>query len=271
MIPVLCNLAACCVELQQWAKVALFVDQILQLRPLCRKAHYRHGIALLNLNEYSLSIKAFETALESLPASSTAVSECMPLNDSERQKVKHYLQKAIDARKKELVALDKRKSALQKAFGGSSNSNNGSSMTMMAVERRKNEDGEDVLILHPSDENTPATDSDKVVSPESTDVSPAEQQQQKQQESEEADMSFGTMLVVMFRYYLEQLLFLVMWILGIAHWIPPNSPYFISQPYASPANTTVAETSSTVTTAAAAPAAADNTLHTPPTALQDID
>lgn len=152
VVPVLCNLTACCLELQQWAKVVLFAEQIFQLRPLCRKAHYRQGVALLNLNEYSLAIQSLETALQSLPPDSEQ-KESMPLNDTERNKVLYYLTKAKECRKKELVALDKRKTALQKAFGGPKTA----TMSMMSVERRRNEDGEEVLILNPTKEMPSAT------------------------------------------------------------------------------------------------------------------
>lgn len=210
VVPVLCNLTACCLELQQWAKVVLFAEQIFQLRPLCRKALYRQGVALLNLNEYSLAIQSLEKALQCLPAESEQ-KESMPLNDTERHKVIYHLTKAKECRKKELVALDKRKSALQKAFGGSKPA----AMSMMSVERRRNDDGEEVLILNPTNEMPPTTP---------TTSSP------KELSSADSDMSLPMVFVVMIRYYLEQLLFLLFWICGITHLIPKNSKLFISKP-----------------------------------------
>jgi hypothetical protein len=43
VIPVLCNMAACCMQLKEWAKAAMFCDQALQLRPQCIKALMRKG------------------------------------------------------------------------------------------------------------------------------------------------------------------------------------------------------------------------------------
>eukprot|EP01033_Poteriospumella_lacustris_P012041 gene12041-8598_t len=135
----------------------------------------------------------------------------MPLNDTERHKVIYHLTKAKECRKKELVALDKRKSALQKAFGGSKPA----AMSMMSVERRRNDDGEEVLILNPTNEMPPTTP---------TTSSP------KELSSADSDMSLPMVFVVMIRYYLEQLLFLLFWICGITHLIPKNSKLFISKP-----------------------------------------
>jgi tetratricopeptide (TPR) repeat protein len=44
VVPVLCNMAACCMQLKYFAKAAMFCDQALALRPLCAKALMRKGI-----------------------------------------------------------------------------------------------------------------------------------------------------------------------------------------------------------------------------------
>lgn len=222
VVPVLCNLTACCLELQQWGKATLFIDQIFPLRPLCRKAHYRRGVALLQLHEYSLAIKALETSLETLPTaeiSSSKDKESMPLTEAERAKVKHYLGRAFEARRRELSALDKRKAALQKAFSSSV------APTMMSVKREINPDnGEEVLVLHTTPEPGASTDaSTSSTSPSSVPGTPPK----------DAGMNVGMMLLVMCRYFAEQLLFLVGWMLGLSPWLAAHRHWFISPPYPS--------------------------------------
>ena len=46
IMPVLCNMAACCIQLKAWSKAILFCNQALQLRPNCAKAWMRKGFLL---------------------------------------------------------------------------------------------------------------------------------------------------------------------------------------------------------------------------------
>lgn len=68
VLPVLCNLAACCIQLQQWPKAVLFCQQALELRPNAIKALYRQGIAYVNVGEYQLAMKNFQLLASQLKA-----------------------------------------------------------------------------------------------------------------------------------------------------------------------------------------------------------
>ena len=59
VIPILCNLAACCIELKEWRKTISFSEQALILRPTCNKALLRKGIGCLNIGEYKISLDCF--------------------------------------------------------------------------------------------------------------------------------------------------------------------------------------------------------------------
>jgi hypothetical protein len=43
IMPVLCNMAACCIQLKAWGKVVMFCNQALDLRQRCPKALMRKG------------------------------------------------------------------------------------------------------------------------------------------------------------------------------------------------------------------------------------
>ena len=62
VIPVLSNLAACSIQLQQWKKADKFCQQAIELRPNCAKAYMRKGIALFNLGDYHDAKQALLTA-----------------------------------------------------------------------------------------------------------------------------------------------------------------------------------------------------------------
>jgi tetratricopeptide (TPR) repeat protein len=112
VIPVLCNLAACCVQIQAWNKAIMFADQALQLQPNCRKAAYRQGVGYVHVHEYSAALKSFANALES--------GGTMPLSETEKFKLTGYHHKALEGYKQEQQALAKQKAALQKAFASTS-------------------------------------------------------------------------------------------------------------------------------------------------------
>lgn len=52
VIPLICNLAACSVQLHDWRKTVLLCKEALQLRPNCLRALLRCTLALIELEEY---------------------------------------------------------------------------------------------------------------------------------------------------------------------------------------------------------------------------
>mmetsp|Transcript_20352 Transcript_20352/g.45272 ORF Transcript_20352/g.45272 Transcript_20352/m.45272 type:complete len:349 (+) Transcript_20352:91-1137(+) len=65
VVPVLCNLAACCLQLGQWSKAASFGEQATLLRPHCSKAQLRMGLGLLRMGEFDLALGRFNCAQQS--------------------------------------------------------------------------------------------------------------------------------------------------------------------------------------------------------------
>jgi tetratricopeptide (TPR) repeat protein len=63
VLPVLCNLAACCIQLQQWQKGVLFCDQALRIKPETIKVLYRQGICFVQTGEYQSAMKNFQLIL----------------------------------------------------------------------------------------------------------------------------------------------------------------------------------------------------------------
>jgi tetratricopeptide (TPR) repeat protein len=63
VVPVLCNLAACCIQLGEWSKAASFGEQATLLRPHCSKAQLRMGLGLLRMGEFDLALVRFKCAL----------------------------------------------------------------------------------------------------------------------------------------------------------------------------------------------------------------
>ncbi len=64
VIPVLCNLSACCIQLNEWSKAIQFSQQAIDLRPNCLKAQLRKGVALLKINEYSDAMACFRVCTD---------------------------------------------------------------------------------------------------------------------------------------------------------------------------------------------------------------
>jgi tetratricopeptide (TPR) repeat protein len=62
VVPVLCNLAACCLQVEEWGKAVSFGDQAVLLRPQCSKAHMRKGIGLMHLGEHELALDCYALA-----------------------------------------------------------------------------------------------------------------------------------------------------------------------------------------------------------------
>jgi tetratricopeptide (TPR) repeat protein len=62
VVPVLCNLAACCIELHEWGKAVQFCEQAIDLRPFCSKAYLRKGLAFLRIYEYQRALEDLKRA-----------------------------------------------------------------------------------------------------------------------------------------------------------------------------------------------------------------
>lgn len=130
VIPVLCNLSACCIQLKEWKKAYLFSEQALKLRPQCRKAKYRQGISSMNMGEYDESITLLSELIaehessvnESANSSSNnehtenVSPTSMELNSNEIQKLPSLLEQARSRKRKQELAIRKQKQALSKAF-----------------------------------------------------------------------------------------------------------------------------------------------------------
>jgi tetratricopeptide (TPR) repeat protein len=100
VIPVLTNLAACCIHLKQWNKAIQFCTQAIELNPDCAKAYLRLGLAQLNLGEFSNSKISLKKALEVANESNDRLEQSMTtINDSDKQRIKILLAKADEGLK----------------------------------------------------------------------------------------------------------------------------------------------------------------------------
>ena len=81
VVPVLCNLAACCIQLGEWNKAVSFGEQAVLLRPHCSKAQLRKGLGLLRLGEHELALRCFTLA----QISASAVMSDAPGVDTNQQ------------------------------------------------------------------------------------------------------------------------------------------------------------------------------------------
>ena len=119
----LCNLAACCIQLkvitnvvpfppptdmwvlsQEWGKVIKFCEQCLLLRPQCARALVRRGTAYLHVGEFDKSLQDLRPGEELT-------------NDlAEKGRVKILIGRASRARMEQSRAVARRKKAIQSAF-----------------------------------------------------------------------------------------------------------------------------------------------------------
>lgn len=100
VIPVLTNLAACCIHLKQWNKAIQFCKQAIELHPECAKAYLRLGLAQLNLGEFSNSKISLKKALEVANKSNHQLEQSMTtINDADKQRIKILLAKADEGLK----------------------------------------------------------------------------------------------------------------------------------------------------------------------------
>ena len=114
VIPILCNLASCCIRLQEFSKALAFADQALKLRPQCGKALMRRGIALLQHAEYARSVAALTQALELVEDTPGAV---LVIGQGDRLRIPILLGKAKQGLESEQRAVARRKKSLERHFG----------------------------------------------------------------------------------------------------------------------------------------------------------
>jgi tetratricopeptide (TPR) repeat protein len=133
IVPVLCNLSACCIQAEEWGKAVSFADQAIQLRQHCRKAHMRKGTGLLHLGEHELALECFALAQQPAPSDLTADSvddsvkalvteeelnanTIMELSEADRRRLPALIAEAKRGRQQHAVQMKQRKLALAKAF-----------------------------------------------------------------------------------------------------------------------------------------------------------
>lgn len=110
VLPVLCNLSACCIQLKEWGKAIKFCEEALKLRPRCVKAIIRYGKAQLQLGEYS-------RAIESLSRGESIINDDTNQEyNGDLQQIQQLLKQANVGLEKEKRADIRRKNALMKAF-----------------------------------------------------------------------------------------------------------------------------------------------------------
>lgn len=110
IVPILCNLSACSIQLQLWYKAAQFADHAITLRPTCRKAALRKGIALYHITEFQESLLNFRCAAEE--------GGIMPLTEEDGKRLQHYKRLTLEGLKREKEAVQSQKLRLQEVFGG---------------------------------------------------------------------------------------------------------------------------------------------------------
>ena len=124
IIPVLCNLAACCIELKEWRKTISFSEQALILRPTCSKALLRKGIGCLNTGDYKLSLDCFTAVdeyIQRMVGTTTATEEHVskPLEEislTDANRLPHLIMQARRGIQRQRKQLSQQRSSLMKAF-----------------------------------------------------------------------------------------------------------------------------------------------------------
>ena len=135
VVPVLCNMAACALKLNQYVKAARFCEEALRLRPTCMKALLRRGVSFLHLKEYDLSITSLEQAKEIILTSANTTSIVEEIENARDKQdvssqnhlskstaadlanIEHHLLLARHARQEERQRLKQQRENLQRAFG----------------------------------------------------------------------------------------------------------------------------------------------------------
>jgi tetratricopeptide (TPR) repeat protein len=122
VIPILCNLSACSIELNDWSKSLKFCEQAIQLRPCCAKAHLRSGISFYYLQDYGEALKSFKVARSlATKQSSEQLNSLEYLHEKDLNKIETLIKKVKVGLKKDKEDYNKQKQRLTKAFTSSSN------------------------------------------------------------------------------------------------------------------------------------------------------
>ena len=116
VIPVLTNMAACCLQTKEYVKVARFCEQALLLRPGHAKALLRSGIAFYYLKEYDKAIANLESVRSIMQADEVSLQPAASTRTADLSKVNSYLSKAKHDRRDENLRLKQQKQSLQRAF-----------------------------------------------------------------------------------------------------------------------------------------------------------
>ncbi len=114
VIPVLSNLAACSIQLQQWKKAEKFCQQAIDLRPNCAKAYMRKGIALFNLGDYNDAKQALLTARN--VSNSSKEDTVLAINEHDDQRITILLNKIQTQLNVEKANMLKQKAKLKELF-----------------------------------------------------------------------------------------------------------------------------------------------------------
>ena len=128
IIPCLSNLAACCIQMKDFAKALKFADSALELRPKCGKVLMRRGMSLVYVGEYDQGIDALEAAAAITSDDATSDNRStladpkdmctMPISDSDRVRIPILIDRAVRGKEREIRTKEKQKVKLRKVFGG---------------------------------------------------------------------------------------------------------------------------------------------------------
>ncbi len=129
IIPVLCNLAACCIELKEFAKALKFSDSAIELRPRCGKALMRRGMALVHIGEYIKGIQALQSALDVkdegvievgrdiVDVSDARLQPCMIISETDRYRIPVLIDRAERGRAMHQKNKLNQANQMKKVFG----------------------------------------------------------------------------------------------------------------------------------------------------------
>jgi len=115
VMPILCNLAACCIELKEFGKALQFTEQALKLRPECGKALMRRGMSQLHKGEFKRAMADLNRALE-ITGEENPASQVLPVSAMDRQRIPILLHKAQMGLEAEAKAVARQKRNLEKHF-----------------------------------------------------------------------------------------------------------------------------------------------------------
>jgi hypothetical protein len=119
VLPVLSNMAACCIQQQRWGKAIQFCKQVLALRPGCVRALIRFGqceIARANYTEARKLLMLAVEANDKVIATAPKDSEIRQTAAADAGRIKILEKKTLDGEHRQQLALARRKESLQRAF-----------------------------------------------------------------------------------------------------------------------------------------------------------